>query len=143
MRARTKRLYAVLCAAVLLAAALVLATIALQRHASLFYTPEILSQKGFPEPGRQVRLGGYVEEGSLVFLANAEMSFDVIDGSSEEVKVFYTGIAPDLFEEGQGVVATGQFDHETGHFQAENLLAKHDEDYQPRELREVSPAPVS
>ena len=64
----------------------------------------------------------------------ATMIFTVIDNSPHTIRVNYTGIAPDLFREGQGVVATGQFGPE-GDFTARQILAKHDENYQPRELR--------
>lgn len=65
------------------------------------------------------------------------MLFVIEDGSGETVQVSYTGLVPDLFREGEGVVATGQF--EAGHavFVAEEILAKHDENYQPRELEDV------
>jgi cytochrome c-type biogenesis protein CcmE len=62
------------------------------------------------------------------------MQFTVIDNSPNTIIVRFTGVAPDLFREGQGVVATGSFDA-AGQFTAKQLLAKHDENYQPRELK--------
>jgi cytochrome c-type biogenesis protein CcmE len=62
------------------------------------------------------------------------MQFTVIDNSPSTITVRFTGVAPDLFREGQGVVATGSFD-QAGTFTARQLLAKHDENYQPRELK--------
>ena len=64
----------------------------------------------------------------------AEMLFTIEDGSGETVNVSYTGLVPDLFREGEGVVATGRFDAGLDVFMAEEILAKHDENYQPREL---------
>ncbi|MCF6329778.1 MAG: cytochrome c maturation protein CcmE [Henriciella sp.] len=144
MRARTKRLYAVALAALLVISATALAFIALGRHADLFYTPQLLVERGMPEPSQRVRIGGYVEVGSLRYGAGAELRFEVVDGSGESVSVSYTGIPPDLFREGEGVIATGHFDTTSQLFVAEEILAKHDENYQPRELEGmVAPSAAS
>lgn len=142
MRARTKRLYAVGLAAALVISAVAIAGVALRQHADLFYTPQLLVEKGMPEAGQRVRVGGFVQLGSRRNGEGAEMLFVIEDGSGETVQVSYTGLVPDLFREGEGVVATGQF--EVGHtlFVAEEILAKHDENYQPRELEDVE-RPVS
>lgn len=135
MRARTRRLYTFGIAALLVLAAAILAFFALRENANLFYTPEILAEKGMPKPGREVKVGGWVEPGSLTYLdGGATMQFTVIDNSPSIITVKFTGVAPDLFREGQGVVATGSFDPD-GRFTARQLLAKHDENYQPRELK--------
>ncbi|MFN3212278.1 MAG: cytochrome c maturation protein CcmE [Henriciella sp.] len=134
MRARTKRLYAVGAAAVLVVAAVALASTALRQHADLFYTPELLVERGMPEPGQRVRVGGFVAIGSRAIGEGAEMLFTIEDGSGETVRVSYTGLVPDLFREGEGVVATGRFEAGSQVFVAEEILAKHDENYQPREL---------
>ena len=139
MRARTKRLWGVGVVAVLLIAAVALAAVALRQHADLFYTPGLIAEKGQPDAGKRVRVGGWVQTGSLVYGDAADMSFLIEDESGTVVPVSYTGIAPDLFREGEGVVATGAFD-EAGNFQAETILAKHDENYEPRELRKSAPA---
>ena len=116
-------------------AAAILAFFALRENANLFYTPEILAENGMPEPGREVKVGGWVEPGTLTYEdGGATMQFVVIDNSPSIITVKFTGVAPDLFREGQGVVATGSFDR-AGHFTARQLLAKHDENYQPRELK--------
>jgi cytochrome c-type biogenesis protein CcmE len=138
MRARTKRLYAVGAAAVLVVAAVALASMALRQHADLFYTPELLVERGMPEPGQRVRVGGFVAIGSRTLGEGAEMLFTVEDGSGETVRVSYTGLVPDLFREGEGVVATGRFEVGSQVFVAEEILAKHDENYQPRELEGLS-----
>lgn len=135
MRARTRRLYAFGIAALLVAAAAALAFFALRENANLFYTPEVLAEKGLPDAGREVKVGGWVEPGSLTYTdGGATMRFIVIDNSPHTISVNFTGVAPDLFREGQGVVAIGKFS-EGGEFTARQLLAKHDENYQPRELK--------
>ena len=139
MRARTKRLWGVGAAAALLVSAVALAVVALRQHADLFYTPGLVAERGLPEAGKRVRVGGWVQEGSLIFGDGAEMRFLVEDGSGETVEVSYTGIAPDLFREGEGVVATGRFGPE-GTFTADSILAKHDENYEPRELKKAGQA---
>ena len=140
MRARTRRLYTFGIAALLLLAAAVLAFFALRENANLFYTPEILAEQGQPEDGKVVKVGGWVEPGSLAYSEDgATMIFTVIDNSPHTIRVSYTGIAPDLFREGQGVVATGQFGPE-GAFTARQILAKHDENYQPRGLKPLDVA---
>ncbi len=116
-------------------AAAVLAYFALRENANLFYTPEVLAEKGLPRAGKEVKVGGWVEPGTLTYTdGGATMQFTVIDNSPNTITVRFTGVAPDLFREGQGVVATGSFDA-AGQFTASQLLAKHDENYQPRELK--------
>ncbi len=139
MRARTKRLYAFGLAATLVVAAVALAWVGLGRHADLFYTPQLLVERGMPDAGKRVRVGGFVETGSLVNGDGAEIRFNIVDGSGETVLVSYTGLTPDLFREGEGVVATGQFETGSRLFVAEEILAKHDENYQPRELQDLGP----
>lgn len=139
MRARTKRLYAVGAAAILIVAAGILASTALQRNADLFYTPALLVERGMPEAGQRVRIGGFVAIGSRQNGEGAEILFTVEDGSGETVRVSYTGLVPDLFREGEGVVATGRFEAGSTVFVAEEILAKHDENYQPKELEGLSP----
>jgi len=135
MLARTRRLYAFGITALLVLAACLLAFFALRENANLFYTPEILAEKGFPAPEREVKVGGWVEPGTLSYIGDGTtMRFTVIDNSPYTITVSFTGVAPDLFREGQGVVATGRFS-EDGDFTARLLLAKHDENYQPRELK--------
>lgn len=139
MRARAKRLWGVAIAATLLLGAVALAAVALKQHADLFYTPGLVAERGQPETGKRVRIGGWVQVGSIAYGDGADMSFLIEDGSGETVAVSYTGVVPDLFREGEGVVATGRFD-EAGAFTAENILAKHDENYEPRELKNTQAA---
>lgn len=139
MRARTKRLYAVSVAAVLIIAAGILASTALRRHADLFYTPALLVERGMPDAGTRIRVGGFVALGSRENGDGAEILFTIEDGSGETVRASYTGLVPDLFREGEGVVATGRFNADATLFVAEEILAKHDENYQPKELEGLSP----
>ena len=98
----------------------------------LFYTPTQLKQS-LP-PGRSYRLGGMVEEGSLVRTGDGlSMRFRVTD-QNDVLSVTYTGITPDLFKEGKGVVAQGRL--EGGIFVATEILAKHDENYMPPKLKQ-------
>jgi cytochrome c-type biogenesis protein CcmE len=84
-----------------------------------------------PAPNEVFRLGGLVEEGSLVIGESETITFSVTDGGAS-VPVTYTGIRPDLFGEGEGTVATGSWVN--GVFQATEILAKHDEQYMPKEV---------
>jgi len=84
-----------------------------------------------PAADEVFRLGGLVKEGTLETLEGTEISFVVTD-QAEEIAVSYTGILPDLFREGQGVIATGRLSD--GVFLASEILAKHDENYLPREV---------
>lgn len=114
-----------------LAAGLVL--FALNDTIVFFYTPSEIAQK--VEPGQRFRLGGLVEEGSLERLADGQVRFRVTD-TEESLAVVYGGILPDLFREGQGVVAEGLLDG-GGVFRADTVLAKHDEAYMPREVADA------
>ena len=136
MKAKHQRLILALVALVALVGAGLLAASALKDEAAYFYAPGDVKAKGV-EPGKAIRLGGMVVKGSLKRAPDGvTMSFDVTDGNAT-VPATFSGIAPDLFKEGSGVVAEGSFD-ETGTFIATNLLAKHDERYMPRELEGMS-----
>lgn len=142
MRARTRRLWTVAIAAVLVLSAAGLVAVAMRQTADLFYTPARIAETGGPPPGKRAKVGGFVAPGSLTYGADALIRFTVIDDSPHSVAVHYTGVTPDLFREGSGVVATGQFTDE-GVFQASQLLAKHDETYVPRELKHIDPQAAS
>ncbi|MGD0024120.1 MAG: cytochrome c maturation protein CcmE [Xanthobacteraceae bacterium] len=86
-------------------------------------------------PGTRIRLGGLVKTGSLVRGDNLRIRFEVTDGNSE-IPVSYGGVLPDLFREGQGVVAEGALDG-AGVFDADTILAKHDENYMPKEVADA------
>jgi cytochrome c-type biogenesis protein CcmE len=84
-----------------------------------------------PQPGEVFRIGGLVEEGSIVRGQGETITFRVTD-TNETIPVRYTGVLPDLFSEGQGMVGTGSMQGDT--FQATEILAKHDETYMPAEV---------
>lgn len=137
MRARTKRIWIITASAVLIASAAALTLGAIRQSAMFYYTPsDLLSEEAF-DTERTIRLGGMVEEGSLEYGEGSEIRFVVTDGAAR-MPVRYDGIVPDLFREGQGVVADGQFEGGIdGVFVATRILAKHDENYVPRELRDL------
>jgi cytochrome c-type biogenesis protein CcmE len=109
-----------------------LALSALKDEAAFFYAPGDVAGKP-PPTGRSVRLGGMVEKGSIVREADGvSIRFVVTDGKAK-VPVAFRGVTPDLFKEGSGVVAEGQFQAD-GSFAASNILAKHDERYMPPEV---------
>ena len=132
MKAKHQRLILALAALVALIGAGLLAASALKDEAAYFYAPGDVKTKGV-EPGKAIRLGGMVVRNSLKRAPDGvTIRFDVTDGKAT-VPATFSGIAPDLFKEGSGVVAEGSFDTH-GTFIATNLLAKHDERYMPREL---------
>jgi cytochrome c-type biogenesis protein CcmE len=133
-----QRLVLVLVALVAIIGAALLAAWGLRSQASYFYVPSDIAADP-PTPGQAVRLGGMVETGSLATAADGvTVNFIVGDGEAR-VPVSFTGIVPDLFVEGSGVVAEGAM-RPDGTFQATNLLAKHDENYMPRELEDMNMA---
>jgi len=86
-------------------------------------------------PGSRIRLGGLVKEGSVLRGENLQVKFAVTDGKNT-IQVAYQGLLPDLFREGQGVVTEGALDP-AGMFKADNVLAKHDEKYMPKEVADA------
>ena len=131
---RNRRLSLVAGGGVLLAGAAWLTFTALQRNISYFYTPSEAEDAQIA-PETRIRLGGLVETGSLEHGDGLEISFRVTDGTAT-LPVTYSGIVPDLFREGQGVIAQGAFNAE-GVFVAQTILAKHDENYIPKELQGI------
>jgi cytochrome c-type biogenesis protein CcmE len=135
MKAKHQRLVLALVALVALVGAGLLAASALREEASYFYTPSTLT-KAKVETGKAIRLGGMVQNGSIKRDADGlTVRFAVQDRDAIQ-QVVYRGITPDLFVEGSGVVADGRMDAK-GNFVAESLLAKHDENYVPRELKDI------
>ena len=136
LKPKHQRLVLVVIALVAIVGAGILAAWALRNQASYFYVPsDIVADP--PEPGRAVRLGGMVEAGSLETAADGVTLRFVVGDGEARVPVTFAGIVPDLFTEGSGVVAEGRMMPD-GTFQADNLLAKHDENYMPRELEDMS-----
>jgi cytochrome c-type biogenesis protein CcmE len=137
-KAKHQRLALVAIAMVALIAAAVIASWALRNQASYFYVPSQI-MKDPPASGRAVRLGGMVEAGSIVTQADGVTIDFVVGDGDARVPVRYSGIVPDLFVEGSGVVAEGRM-LANGKFEADTLLAKHDENYVPRELEAMTAA---
>ncbi|HEY6817425.1 MAG TPA: cytochrome c maturation protein CcmE [Croceibacterium sp.] len=131
-----QRLVLVVIALVALIGAGVLAAWALRNQASYFYVPSQIAAEP-PTPGQEIRLGGMVEAGSLKTRADGVTVDFVVGDGDARVPVSYTGLLPDLFVEGSGVVADGTMLPD-GTFKARELLAKHDENYMPRELEDMS-----
>lgn len=132
LKPKHQRLVLVVVALVALVGAGILAAYALRNQASYFYVPADIASNP-PEVGQDIRLGGMVEMGSISTDADGVTVHFVVGDGSARVPVTYAGIVPDLFVEGSGVVAEGAMNAE-GTFVASNLLAKHDENYMPREL---------
>ncbi|MCB2079291.1 MAG: cytochrome c maturation protein CcmE [Novosphingobium sp.] len=136
IKPKHQRLVLLAIALVVLLAAGLLAAWALRNQASYFYVPsEIVAER--PDPSRGVRLGGMVEAGSLKTEADGVTIRFVVGDGKARVPVRFRGIVPSLFVEGSGVVAEGKMGAD-GTFVADNLLAKHDENYVPREMQDMT-----
>jgi cytochrome c-type biogenesis protein CcmE len=133
MTRKGKRLALIAGALAALGVAAGLVLFALRDNIVFFYTPAELAKKHVA-PGARLRIGGLVKEGSVV-KNGREVSFTVTDRTND-VAVAYTGLLPDLFREGQGVVADGTLT-DNGAFRADSVLAKHDERYMPREVADA------
>ncbi len=126
-----RRLWIFLADAPIHALAVVLSHRAMRGSVTYFFSPSEVTLEGAPA-GRIVRLGGLVETGSVIRNADGSVAFTVTDNEGR-VPVLYRGDLPDLFREGQGIVAQGAFDPART-FVATQVLAKHDETYMPREV---------
>jgi cytochrome c-type biogenesis protein CcmE len=115
-----------------LALAAILVLFALKDSIVFFHTPSDIAEKSIPV-GQRIRLGGLVADGSVVRGNGTTITFKVTD-TLKEIPVAFTGVLPDLFREGQGVVAEGTLDA-NGTFTADSVLAKHDENYMPAEVK--------
>ncbi len=133
MTRKQRRLYFVVLGMVALGAAVALVLNALGDSMVYFYTPSDLQTRHIPA-GRRVRIGGLVEQGS-VMKAGTTVTFRITDNTAV-LPTTYTGILPDLFREGQGVVAEGRIGSD-GVLHASEILAKHDEKYMPKEVAEA------
>ena len=134
MTRKRRRLVALASGLVALGGAAALALTALNDTLVFFYSPSEIATKDLP-PGRTFRLGGLVEEGSLQTRTDGTVSFRVTD-LEQTVPVSFKGVLPDLFREGQGVVAQGALGPD-GTFTATEVLAKHDENYMPPEVADA------
>ena len=135
MKARQKRLMFLLAGMAALGVAIALVLSALEGNLSYFFSPsEVVAGKA---PQDHVfRLGGLVKDGSIK-RSGTDLTVDfVVKDNDDEVAVRYTGILPDLFKEGQGMIATGKLGAD-GVFVADEVLAKHDEEYMPPEVADA------
>ncbi|WP_288200103.1 cytochrome c maturation protein CcmE [uncultured Pleomorphomonas sp.] len=131
MTRKARRLILIGTVGAVLAAAVGLVLFALSGEITLYKTPTELTEQPMTE-GRRLRIGGLVEVGSVTRGNGGQVGFKVTD-TVNAVPVTYTGLLPDLFKEGQGVVAEGKLD-QAGLFHADTVLAKHDERYMPKEV---------
>ncbi len=134
MTRKTRRLTLIGMAGGVLALALGLVLYAMSDTIVFFHAPADVAAKGV-QPGTRFRLGGLVKEGSIKRGENQLITFEVVD-THGSLPVRYQGILPDLFREGQGVVTEGVLEP-TGVFKADTVLARHDENYMPREVADA------
>ena len=127
---KRRRVQVILVAAVALALSTAMIGYAMRDGINFFRAPSQVAEEP-PAPNETFRLGGLVEDGTLVRGQGETITFSVTDGGAS-IPVAYTGVLPDLFEEGQGMVGTGRLID--GVFQATEILAKHDETYMPKEV---------
>ena len=135
MRARTKTFLFIIGGLGIIAAAILLVLYALRNNVSLYFTPTQVYNKEAPQ-GHSFRIGGLVEAGSLKREKDGLTSHFIITDTSKSMPVTYKGILPDLFKEGKGVVAQGKLQADNV-FYAEEVLAKHDENYMPPEAKDA------
>lgn len=138
LKPKHQRLVLISAAFIALIGAGLLAAYALSNQASYFYLPTDIDNDP-PEVGQAIRLGGMVEVGSINTAEDGITTHFVVYEGASRVPVQFAGILPDLFVEGSGVVAEGRMDA-GGTFVADNLLAKHDENYMPKELEGMETA---
>ena len=134
MTRKQRRLVLIGCGLGVLAVAVALMLNAFRDSIVFFNSPSDVAERHVG-PGTRIRLGGLVKDGSLVRSNNLAVRFEVTDGKSE-IPVAYQGVLPDLFREGQGVVAEGALNG-AGVFTADTILAKHDETYMPKEVADA------
>lgn len=132
-RRKLQRFMLIAISSVVVAIAVILLLFAMQDKIVFFRTPTEIVQ-GEVDPGIKVRVGGLVEAGSVV-RTNQTVTFGITDGASK-FTASYDGVLPDLFREGQGVVIEGALGTD-GKFKADTLLAKHDENYIPKEVADA------
>ena len=135
MKPRTRRSLAIVAGVAALGIASALVLNAFQSNLVFFFSPSQISAKEAPID-RSFRVGGLVQEGSIQREANGLTVNFVVTDLAQTVPVSYTGLLPDLFREGKGVVAQGKLGPD-GVFRAEQVLAKHDENYMPPEAAEA------
>ena len=135
MKPRSKRLIAITCGLAAAGVAVALVLNAFNSNLVFFFSPTQVAAKEAPT-GRSFRVGGLVQEGSIQREAKGLTTRFVVTDLAKTIPVTYTGLLPDLFKEGKGVVAQGKLGAD-GIFRADQVLAKHDENYMPPEAAEA------
>ncbi len=140
MKPRHKRLAAIGVGVVALGAAAALVLSAFEKNLVFFFTPSQVAANEAPQ-GKTFRIGGMVEDGSIAREADGITVRFAITDTAKVIPVTYKGTLPDLFKEGQGVIAQGRMGKD-GLFVADEVLAKHDENYMPPEVAEALKTPA-
>ncbi len=136
MKAKHQRLTLAVIAVIAVIGAGFLALVGLRDNAALFRTPSEIAAEPIP-PGQAIRLGGMVADGSIAQQPDGVTIEFIVEEGDAQIPVRYAGITPDLFQENSGVVAEGAFDAR-GVFIANNILAKHDENYMPPPMEDMA-----
>ena len=136
MTRKRRRLTIVLLGALLLGTAAALVLTAFEDNIVFFHSPTDIATKSDLQADRRLRVGGLVKQGSVQKEADGVTMAFVITDTAHDVRVTYKGILPDLFREGQGVVVDGRLGPD-GTFRADEVLAKHDENYMPPEVADA------
>jgi len=133
MTRKKRRIILIGIGAVFLLSASVLVGVGMRDSIVFFFSPTEMAERA-PGPEQRLRVGGLVVEGSVERLAGGEVAFAVTDGTTDQ-RIVFAGVLPDLFREGQGIVAEGRLVEAV--FEADEVLAKHDEQYMPKEVAEA------
>ena len=137
---RKSRLYLAVFVLVVMAGTTTALMVAMEQNINMFYPPEDVVNGTAPIE-RTIRAGGMVKDGSVNRKSESlAVEFTITDHLGSEFVVSYTGILPDLFREGQGIIVQGEL-QENGRFTAQEVLAKHDENYMPPELMDMAQKP--
>lgn len=135
MKRKTRRLYLVLVGLCALGAVAALVLAALEDDIVFFFSPTEVMEKGEIPIDQRLRIGGLVETGSMRKAKDGVTNIFIVTDMANTIEVHYKGILPDLFREGQGVVTEGYF--KNGLLVADEVLAKHDENYMPPEVADA------
>ena len=133
MTLRYQRLLLILISLIFIMSAVLLILYNAKENISYFYTPSELNSSNI-KLNKQIRIGGFVEKNSFTKISSSSFKFNITD-NIKSIYVSYDGILPDLFREGQGIVAEGMF--QNNNFIASEVLAKHDENYMPPEVADA------
>ncbi len=131
MKPKHQRLLFVIASMVFLCVGGLLTLSAFRANLVFFYSPSDIAKQA-PSPEQNIRVGGLVKAGSIEHGEGESISFIITDGNAD-IKIYYKGMLPNLFREGQGCIAEGKM-LSAGEFSAQRILAKHDEKYMPREV---------